>query len=82
MERKTANLIEAIAEGLKPPDLQVKLDQPQARRDALRAEIGREMPPAPVLHPNIAEVCTAQVARLREALTAGGSPPRPGLPGG
>ena len=74
VERKLANLVEAIADGLKAPDLPVKLDQLHARRDALRAEIGREMPPAPALHPNIAEVYAAQVARLREALTAEGNP--------
>ncbi|MBR0660468.1 recombinase family protein [Roseomonas oryzicola] len=74
VERKLANLVDAIADGLKAPDLQQKLDELRARRDALQAEIGREMPPAPALHPNIAEVYASQVARLREALDAEGNP--------
>jgi site-specific DNA recombinase len=72
--RKLSGLIEAIADGLRAPGLQGKLDEFEARRAALEAEIAaaeRSATP-PRLHPNIAGVYRERVARLREALAAAG----------
>jgi DNA invertase Pin-like site-specific DNA recombinase len=76
VERKLAGLIEAIADGLRASGLQGRLDDLEARRQALQAEIraieiGSEMPR---LHANLAEVYRDRVTHLREAFEAGGGP--------
>ncbi|WP_137128543.1 recombinase family protein [Roseomonas sp. HF4] len=74
VRRKLSGLIDAIADGLRAPGLQGKLDELEARRATLEAEIataGRSAIP-PRLHPNIAGVYRERVTRLREALAAEG----------
>ena len=56
VNRKLRGLIEAIAEGLRAPGLQAKLDELESRKTALEAELAAAPPPAPRLHPNLAEV--------------------------
>jgi hypothetical protein len=74
VRRKLAGLIDAIADGLRAPGLQGKLDELEARRAALEGEIAiaeRSATP-PRLHPNIAGLYRERVARLWEALGAEG----------
>lgn len=71
VERKLANLVEAIAEGLKAPGLQQKLAELEARRQELCAAQDADTAPAPpALHPNLAQVYAERVATLRKALEA------------
>jgi hypothetical protein len=67
--RKLDGLIDAMADGFRAPRLQVQLDELEVRRSTLEA--GLKAPAAPVpprLHPNLAELYRARVARLQEAL--------------
>jgi hypothetical protein len=56
IERKLAGLIDAIAEGLRAPGLQQKLNKLEARKAALSADLKRAPASSPPqLHPNLAE---------------------------
>ena len=66
--RKLAGVIEAIADGLRAPGLQSRLDELEQRKAALAAELDAAPPPAPRLHPNLAEVYRKKVADLQMAL--------------
>ena len=68
VNRKLAGLIEAIAEGLRASGLQAKLDELESRKTALEAKLAAAPPPAPRLHPNLAEVYRRKVADLQTAL--------------
>jgi len=68
VSRKLRGLIEAIAEGLRAPGLQAKLDELESRKAALEIELAAAPPPAPLLHPNLAEVYRRKVADLQAAL--------------
>ena len=68
VNRKLRGLIEAIAEGLRAPGLQAKLDELEQRKTVLEAELAAAPPPAPRLHPNLAEVYRQKVAGLQTAL--------------
>ena len=71
--RKLSGLIDAIADGLRAPGLQRSLDELEATKVALEAEVTAMMPATPPrLHPNLAEVYRDKVARLQEALAAEG----------
>lgn len=71
IERKIANLVEAIADGLKAPGLQQKLADLEARRRDVQAALDAGPPVAPpALHPNLAKVYAEKVATLRQALEA------------
>ena len=61
-------LIAAIAEGLRAPSLQDKLDSLETRKAALEREIAEAPPPAPRLHPKLAEVYARKVSDLHAAL--------------
>ncbi len=75
VRRKLDGLVEAIADGLRAPGLQGRLDDLEGRRRALEAELASEAPPdLPRLHPNLADVYRDRVRRLAEALAAEGSP--------
>ena len=73
MNRKLRGLIEAIAEGLRGPGLQGKLDELEQRKVALEAKIAAALPPAPRFHPNLAEVYRRKVADLQSALADPGT---------
>ncbi len=69
IKRKLSGLVDAIADGLRAPGLQGRLDELEQRRVALEAEIAASAAPVvPRLHPNLAEVYREEVARLREGL--------------
>ncbi|WPB87657.1 recombinase family protein [Sediminicoccus rosea] len=74
VERQLNGLIDAIADGLRAPGLQDRLDGLGARREALRAELAglEARQSAPRLHPNLSEVYRARVALLREGIEAQG----------
>ncbi len=71
VERKLASVFDAIADGLRSPGLQAKLDSLESRKAELIAKLQTPVPAAPRLHPNLAEVYRAKVERLGEALQAG-----------
>jgi hypothetical protein len=73
VNRKLRGLIEAIAEGLRAPGLQAKLDELESRKAALEAELAAAPPPAPRLHPNLAEIYRRKVADLQAALAEPGT---------
>jgi DNA invertase Pin-like site-specific DNA recombinase len=68
VERQIANLVDAIAEGLRAPGLQAKLDGLEAQRVTLTAELTKRPANLPALHPNLADVYRERVARLEQAL--------------
>ena len=68
IERKLDGLIEAIADGLRAPGLQAKLDALESRRAELTRLLAEAVSPAPRLHPNLAEIYRAKVAALADAL--------------
>ena len=68
VERKLANLIDAIAEGVRASGLQAKLAELETRRASLQADIIHPAAPLPALHPNLAGVYRDKLDKLREAL--------------
>jgi site-specific DNA recombinase len=68
VNRKLRGMIEAIAEGLRGPGLQAKLDELEQRKAVLEAALAAALPPAPRLHPNLAELYRRKVADLQSAL--------------
>jgi site-specific DNA recombinase len=66
--RKLDGLIEAIAEGLRAPGLQARLDELEHRKAKLESEIDGAPTAAPRLHPNLAELYRKKVAKLQDAL--------------
>ena len=68
VERKLANLVEAITDGLRAPGLQEKLDQLEARKAQLQAELARPAARLPALHPNLAEIYRRKLTNLRQAM--------------
>jgi site-specific DNA recombinase len=68
VNRKLRGLIDAIAEGLRAPGLQAKLDELEQRKTAIEAELAAAPPPAPRLHPNLAEIYRRKVADLQAAI--------------
>jgi len=68
VNRKLAGLIEAIAEGLRASGLQAKLDELESRKAMLEAKLAAAPPPAPRLHPSLAEIYRCKVADLQTAL--------------
>jgi site-specific DNA recombinase len=68
VRRKLDGVIEAIADGLRAPGLQSKLDELGERKTALEADIAGAPAAAPRLHPNLAEMYRQKVANLQDAL--------------
>ncbi len=68
VNRKLTGLIEAIADGLRAPGLQARLDELGERKASLEQVIAAAPAPAPRLHPNLAELYRQKVANLRAAL--------------
>jgi site-specific DNA recombinase len=68
LTRKLNGLIDAIAEGLRSPGLKEKLDGLERRKAELEKEVAGAPPPAPRLHPNLAEIYRRKVENLAKAL--------------
>ena len=67
--RKLNRLIDAIADGLRAPGLQQRLDDLEARRKHLEKDLSNS-PTTPVrLHPALAQIYRNQVERLQDALS-------------
>jgi site-specific DNA recombinase len=67
--RKLEGLIDAIADGLRAPDLQRRLDEFGARKGELEARLAAPAPAPIRLHPNLSELYRQKVAELHVALT-------------
>ncbi len=65
---KLAGLINAIADGFRSDGLQQMLTDLEARKRDKEEELSAAPPPAPRLHPNLAELYRRKVADLHEAL--------------
>src|SRR5262245_47533923 len=59
--RRLNGLIEAIAEGLRSPRLQQKLEELEARKERLEVDLCSAPAPKPRLHPNLAELYRRKV---------------------
>ncbi len=70
VNRKLSGLVDAIADGLRAPGLQQKLDELEARKSILERGMVDTRQPAPRLHPNLAEIYRQKVAELQFALGA------------
>ena len=68
VQRKLSALIDAIADGIRAPGLQQKLDELEARKRALEADLRTTPAPAPRIHPNLSEVYRFKVSNLAQAL--------------
>lgn len=58
----------AIADGLRTPGLKTKIEEMEAELTTLKNELDAAPPPAPILHPNLAELYRRKVEKLHEAL--------------
>lgn len=70
VSKKLDGLIEAIADGLRAPGLQTRLDELGARKSQLEAEAAdlASRSTAPRLHPNLSAVYRQEVQRLQHAI--------------
>ena len=68
VRRKLDGLIAAIADGLRGPGLQQKLDDLEARKATLEEALAADPPLTVRVHPNLAHVYRAKVQRLHLAL--------------
>ena len=66
--RRLSGLIEVIADGLRSPGLQQKLEELEQRKCSLEIDIRNSPLPKPRLHPNMAELYRRQVNELDVAL--------------
>ncbi len=66
--RRHNGLIDAIADGLRTPGLKERLEQLEQRKTELAQAIQEAPPPAPQLHPNLAELYRRKVAELQQAV--------------
>jgi hypothetical protein len=68
VRRKLDGLIEAIADGLRAPGLQRRLDELEARRTEIEQDVAAGPTTSVRLHPNLAQVYRQQVEQLHQAL--------------
>ncbi len=61
-------LYNAIADGLRTPGLKTKIEDMEVEVVAMKSEIDVAPPPAPILHPNLAELYRRKIQNLHEAL--------------
>jgi len=66
--RKLDGLVDAIADGLRAPDLQRRLDELGTRKSQLEALLAAPPPPPVRLHPNLSGLYRQKVADLHGAL--------------
>jgi site-specific DNA recombinase len=66
--RRLNGLIEAIADGLRSPGLQQKLEELETRKELLAVDLSSAPAPKPRLHPNLAEIYRRKVTELEVAL--------------
>ena len=67
-ERRLANLVEAIADGLRNTSLKQQLHVLETKCDALRAQIGAPLPASPTFPPNLAATYRQRVTELECAI--------------
>jgi len=67
--RKLNGLMDAIAEGLRTPGLQKRLEEMECRRAELEQEMASASAPPIRLHPNLAQIYRRKVERLQHALS-------------
>ncbi len=63
-------LYDAIADGLRTPGLKTRIVEMEAEVLTIKSELDAAPSPAPILHPNLAELYRRQVENLHEALNA------------
>ena len=63
-------LYDAIADGLRTPGLKTKILEMEAEVLTMKSDLDAAPSPAPILHPNLAELYRRQVKNLHEALNA------------
>ncbi len=68
VNQKLDGLYDAIADGLRTPGLKVKLEELEQRKEELELQISSTPPPAPILHPNLAELYRRKVESLHACL--------------
>jgi site-specific DNA recombinase len=68
VQRRLDDLIDAIADGLRSPGLQTRLDELERRKFDLQRELEATPPTAPRFHPRLSEVYRDKVAQLHVAL--------------
>ena len=68
VERKLGNIVNAIADGLRNLTLQRQLDELEARRTALEAEIAAAPGPRPLLPPDLAHTYRRRLTELEQAV--------------
>jgi hypothetical protein len=68
LQRRLDGLINAIADGLRAPGLQQRLDELGARKAQLERSLDAAPMPAPRLHPKLADVYRQRVENLEAAL--------------
>ena len=68
VERRTSNLIDALADGLRAPDIQKRLADLEHRRVELDRELATPIAALPMIPGNLAAVYREKLTRLRQAL--------------
>jgi site-specific DNA recombinase len=68
VQRRLSGLIDAIADGIRAPGLQQKLDELESRKATLAGDLAAAPSSAPRLMPNLAELYRTKVTSLHEAL--------------
>jgi site-specific DNA recombinase len=68
VRQKLNGLIDAIADGLRTPGLQQRLEELEQRRAELEVEIAATEAPPIRLHPNLAQLYRRKVEQVQEAL--------------
>jgi site-specific DNA recombinase len=68
IKHKLDGLYDAIADGLRTPGLKTKLEELEKSRDEQEKNISSTPPPAPILHPNLAELYKRKVQSLHDSL--------------
>jgi DNA invertase Pin-like site-specific DNA recombinase len=74
IERKIANLVDAISEGARGAAVHQRLHDLESRRAELQSVLRNPPAPLPALHPNLAEVYRAKVTTLQQTLGKGANP--------